>query len=167
MTSCKHWFRHLPSHCNTERYDVTTSRRPLLAPLTATPWVVTPPADAWRSVHFSMLKSWTRSSRSIFGVQHRSTRVEHLPRLHDRRFAVKNPSSFGCFDSKCICMDFLRSVEVALHMSNGCRKTGPSFGSGADCMQTLHLYLECPTEPPARSCSQADDTNIIKAMPCS
>lgn len=37
-------------------------------------------------------------------------------------------------------------------------KIAPSGGSGADCMQIWHLYLECPAEPPARSCNNASVT---------
>ena len=37
----------------------------------------------------------------------------------------------------------------------------PSGGSGAACMQIWHLYLECPTEPPARSCINWKQQAII------
>ena len=52
-------------------------------------------------------------------------------------------------------------LEVHLHglpqrkgqegQQKGMRKCWVTGGSGADCMQMLHLYFECPTDPPCRS----------------
>merc|ERR1719468_384927 len=50
-------------------------------------------------------------------------------------------SSLGCLDSKCICMD---------------------FGSGADCMQMLHLYLLWPIAPPCLSFNPAEPPPLLQ-----
>ena len=98
--------------------------------------------------------------------------IKRVSTCHDRRFAVPRSVLFwvlwlemhlhGLPESICRGRSFWE-LNKSIHKWSRCTK--PSFGSGADCMQMLHLYLECPTDPPARSCGSQTLTQT-SLKPC-